>query len=944
MVQRGEGSVRFWQHHFDGLDASAFPTVTSSTRAPRQDGLLEHEIIHMTWQAQQKWSNVAICRAALAVLLARYTHAPEALFGIVVTHLDPDSKNQRAKPAQAVVPTRVLCAPHQSCSHLLQHVTAHDATVSQLDRAGLDDIRNAGEYASAACGFQTVLEVVTIQYALQASSNELHHRGISTSDAFNLCTDRALFLECQMADDSAFIRARYDQSLIDARQMTRFLGQLGCLIKTFLGSGADVPIGQLQPPTQEDQAEIHDWNSAELESSDVCVHDVIAERSASRPGSTAVFAWDGEWTYEELNNLSSRLAAHIQSLGLNHEQTVPICFEKSKWVVVGILAVLKAGLAFTLIEPSHPPARIAQICQQTSATIALVSKMQYNTLQNLVSHCVIVDDELSQSLSAYQDGFISVAKPQNLAYIIFTSGSTGDPKGCMIDHRGFASCALKYAPELHISSKSRSLQFASYAFGACLIEIVATLMQGGCVCIPSEEDRMNNITDFINSAGVTWALLTPSFIGAIRPENIPRLQTLVLGGEALSAEIRDTWASQVQLLCGYGQSETSSICSVARIDPGMADPSNIGRATGARLWITDPDNPDQLAPIGCIGELVVESPGVARGYIVPPPQTKSPFIAGTPSWHPTSRYIDRFSFYRTGDLVRYKSDGTIVYLGRRDLQVKIRGQRVDIGDVETHLRQQLPNDVVAVVEAVQRPSTSHNTILVAFLVGLNQNGEDNTVSATRASILEPSVARNITAKLQQLIPQYGIPSYYILLKRVPTTATGKTDRRKLRSIGAELLDEMTQNTTSKEETPTDSPISREDTLRQLWFRNLNIDPKSHIQAANFFDLGGDSIAAIKMANMARSAGIELSVADIIRYPDLSNLVSKVSVQLCLDLDGIEPIANRSLTLGTGDCSPLPLCAAHDKAKPPPPKHEPRRNFYKRLWGRRSKETPNELDK
>ncbi|KAK8917716.1 Enniatin synthase [Metarhizium anisopliae] len=886
-----EASVRFWQHHFDGLDASAFPTVTSSTKIPRQDGLLEHKIAYMTSQSQQKWSNVAICRAALAVLLARYTHAPEALFGIVVTHLDPDSKNQTAKPAQAVVPTRVLCAPHQSCSRLLQYVTAHDATVSQLDRAGLDDIRKAGEYASAACGFQTVLEVVT-----KASSNELHGQEISTSDAFHLCTDRALFLECQMADDSAFIRARYDQSLIDARQMTRFLGQLGCLIKTFLGSVADVPLGQLQPLAQEDQTEINDWNSAELESSDVCIHDVIAERSASRPGSTAVFAWDGEWTYEELNSLSSRLAAYIQSLGLDHEQAVPICFEKSKWVVVGILAVLKAGLPFTLIEPSHPPARIAQICQQTSATIALVSKIQYNTLRNLVSQCIIVDDELSESLLAYQDGFISVAKPQSLAYIIFTSGSTGEPKGCMIEHRGFASCALKYAPELHINSKSRSLQFASYAFGACLIEILATLMQGGCVCIPSEQDRMNNITDFINNAGVTWALLTPSFIGAIRPENIPRLQTLVLGGEALSAEIRDTWASQVQLLCGYGQSETSSICSVARIDPGTADPSNIGRATGARLWITDPDNPHQLAPIGCIGELVVESPGVARGYIVPPPQAKSPFIAGTPSWHPTSRYLDRFSFYRTGDLVRYKSDGTIVYLGRRDLQVKIRGQRVDIGDVETHLRQQLPSDVVAVVEAVQRPSTSHNTILVAFLVGLKQNGEDNTVSATRASILEPSVARDITAKLQQLIPQYGIPSYYILLERLPTTATGKTDRRKLRSVGGELLDEMTQNMTSKEETPTDSPISREDTLRQLWFRNLNIDPKSPIQAANFFDLGGDSIAAIKMANMARSAGIELSVADIIRYPDLSNLVNK-----------------------------------------------PRRNFYKRLWGRRLKGTPNQSD-
>ncbi|KAG8412695.1 hypothetical protein J3458_013136 [Metarhizium acridum] len=224
---------------------------------------------------------------------------------------------------------------------------------------------------------------------------------------FNFCTDRALFLECQMADDSALILARHDQGLIDARQMTRFLGQPGYSIKMFLGSVADMSIGELAPLTEEDGQEINNWNSDELESSDACIHDVIAGRAADRPGSTVVFAWDGEWTYAELNSLFSRLAAHIQSLDLGREQAVPVCFEKSKWVVVGILAVLKAGLAFTLIEPSYPPARIAQICQQTWAKIALVSKVQYNTLHNVVPQCIIVDEELSQSLTGHEVRFIS---------------------------------------------------------------------------------------------------------------------------------------------------------------------------------------------------------------------------------------------------------------------------------------------------------------------------------------------------------------------------------------------------------------------------------------------------------------------------------------------------------------------------------------------------------
>ncbi|KAG8416103.1 hypothetical protein J3459_013765 [Metarhizium acridum] len=240
-------------------------------------------------------------------------------------------------------------------ARIFRNMSRHTMPPSQLSQAGFDDIRNAGEFAAAAWGLQTVLEFVTNQHGWQASSNKSHHGENSTSDAFQLLHGPYPFLECQMADDSALILARHDQGLIDARQMTRFLGQPGYSIKMFLGSVADMSIGELAPLTEEDGQEINNWNSDELESSDACIHDVIAGRAADRPGSTVVFAWDGEWTYAELNSLFSRLAAHIQSLDLGREQAVPVCFEKSKWVVVGILAVLKAGLAFTLIEPSYPP-------------------------------------------------------------------------------------------------------------------------------------------------------------------------------------------------------------------------------------------------------------------------------------------------------------------------------------------------------------------------------------------------------------------------------------------------------------------------------------------------------------------------------------------------------------------------------------------------------------
>nr|ABR28366.2 bassianolide synthetase [Xylaria sp. BCC 1067] len=867
-----EGAARFWRQHFDGLNASVFPPLPSHTVVPDPDTQSEHRISYPRL-AQQKWSNTAVCRAALAVLLARFTHAPEALFGVVTErpHAFKEQEHLMNSPTRTVVPIRVLCASDQSVSDILRAITTHDDAMHEFEQAGLRNIRNAGDDASAACGFQTVL-LVTDSDTPQTPGSALH-RIVEESDRFVPCTNRALLLNCQMADDSALLVARYDQSVIDSRDVARFLRQLGGLIKQLQSHAIDLPLGQLDVITQEDRAEIESWNSDRLQTSDVTIHDVIAKRAADAPRKIAVSAWDGEWTYNELNNVSSRLAGHIQSLDLGQGQAViPLCFEKSKWVVAGMLAVLKTGRAFTLIDPSNPSARMSQVCRQTSARVALTSQLHYDTMRAVVGQCIVVDDNLLQSLPCDEDRLNPAVKPQDLAYVLFTSGSTGEPKGSMIEHRGFTSCALKFGPALGINSDTRALQFASYAFGACLLEIVTTLMHGGCVCIPSDDDRMNNVPDFIKRSGVNWALLTPSFIGTIQPESVPGLQTLVLVGEPMSATMRDTWAPRVRLLNGYGQSESATICSVTKINPFSSEPNSIGRAVGARFWITDPNEPNHLVPIGCIGELVIESPGIARGYIVSPPRDNSPFLAKAPAWYPTKQLPDGVKFYRTGDLVCYRSDGTVVYLGRRDSQVKIRGQRVETSEVEAGLRQQSSSHIMPVVEAVKRLDSSNSTVLVAFLIGLSKGGEE----AADAYILETSVAGGINAKLQQVLPQHSIPSFYIRMKDLPCTATGKTDRRRLRSIASKLLSELFQNVASQPSAKFgSSATSTEDKLREIWFRGLNLDLKSNSGRASFFELGGDSITAIKMVNMARSAGIVLKVSDIFHNPTLAGLIDVI---------------------------------------------------------------------
>ncbi|KAK2685099.1 Enniatin synthetase [Fusarium oxysporum] len=869
-----ERATQFWRKYFSGLDASAFPPLSPPLTIPSPDAQAEHRISYSS-PIQTKWSSTTLCRAALAILLSRYTHSPEALFGVVTKQAPMLDQHQLMMdgPTRTVVPIHVSCASDQSVSDVMGAIDAHDRAMRQFVHAGLRNISSTGDNASAACGFQTVL-LVTDSDTKRAATWEILKK-TEESENFIPCTNRALLLSCQLTSEGAQFVARYDQSVIDSHHMTRFLRQLGCLIEQLQSSTDNVPcVRQVDTVTREDRAEIESWNSEPIQAQDTLIHSEMLKWAADFPNKTAVVSWDGEWTYAELDNVSSRLAQHIKSIDFGKKQAIlPLYFEKSKWVVASMLAVLKAGHSFTLIDPSDPLARMSQVLEQTAATIALTSKLHCNTVQDIVGRCIVVDDELIQSLTQTGDDELPTftAKPRDLAYIIFTSGSTGDPKGIMIEHQAFASCAAKFGPAMGINTNTRALQFGSHAFGACLLEIMTTLIQGGCVCIPSDDDRMNNVPAFINRCNVNWAMVTPSYISTFPPDAIPGLQTLILVGEQMSASVNETWAPRVQqLLNGYGQSESSSFCFVAKINPHSSEPNNIGRAVGAHSWIVDPDDSNRLVPIGAIGELVIESPGIARDYIVAPLPDKSPFIATAPTWYPSKHLPDGIKLYRTGDLARYASDGSIVCLGRVDSQVKIRGQRVELGAVETRLRQQMPDVMTIVVEAVKKPDSSSSTLLTAFLIGSSKSEQD-------VHILGQNATREINSKLEKLLPRHSIPSFYVCMDDLPRTATGKVDRRKLRIMGSKLVSGQTQTTASQWNLDSNSSATDTDSkLEEIWIRSLNLEPDSANIGASFFELGGDSITAIKMVNIARSAGMELKVSGIYQNPTLDGLKALIN--------------------------------------------------------------------
>lgn len=410
---------------------------------------------------------------------------------------------------------------------------------------------------------------------------------------------------------------------------------------------------ELEVCSPADRAKLAIWNKEVSYPSPVCIHDAIADQCFKQGQRLAVNAWDGDLTYHELDILSSKAALHLKSLGVGPEIYVPLCFEKSKWAVVALLGTIKAGGAYVFLDPLYPIARLQGICKDIRASLVVTSAMNRSISDNLASHVWDIE-ELCTSKDNRVDSVI-LAEPlaqvqsTNALYAVFSSGSSGKPKGVVMEHGAFHAAAMANAPAIGLNSTSRVLQFANLVYDVSNRDIMMTLMFGGCVCIPSESTRLYDLEEFINGHNVNWASMTPTTVDLLSPDRVPSLRHLVLGGEALALRHISTWAEKVSLMNGYGPCECAAISSLRRVQKADADAANIGSGLGTNLWIVDRDNSDSLAAIGAVGELMIESASVGRGYLDPKGRKEEigPFLCSAP-WMEQSRCGPHVRFYRTG--------------------------------------------------------------------------------------------------------------------------------------------------------------------------------------------------------------------------------------------------------------------------------------------------------
>lgn len=439
----------------------------------------------------------------------------------------------------------------------------------------------------------------------------------------------------------------------------------------------------------------------------------------------------------------------------------------------------------------------------------------------------------------------------------------------------------------------RFLQFASYTFDACLVEILTTLMMGGTVCVPREADRTNgNIAAVMEHMRVSMALLTPSFAKVLDPRDVPHLKVLILGGEAMAQSHIATWADKVHLINAYGPSECSVVATVNSHVTRVANPTNLGRGTG-RVWIVDPWNHNRLTPLGSIGELVVEGPTLSTGYLRNEERTREVFI-DNPQWtrDRSLSYPDVPSgglrrMYKTGDMVRVCNDvsGEMVYVGRKDTsQAKLNGQRLELDDVAHHLASDKSIRHAVVVLPRTGPYANRLVAVVSLRditeVRISRDRFEVVMSKQAAAIVD-----RVQERLRERLPPYMIPATWVVLQGIPLLSSGKLDRGSVAGFIESLTDESSEKITaaqslSQDQDKTAGPAQRLDiheTLKSIWSQVLNISPERITRNISFLHLGGDSITAMQVMARCRVQGISVTVHDIIVSKSVHDLALKVHV-------------------------------------------------------------------
>lgn len=537
---------------------------------------------------------------------------------------------------------------------------------------------------------------------------------------------------------------------------------------------------------------IHGYTSEVSESCEALLHDMALEHARLTPDAPAVCSWDGNLTYRELDDLTSRLGHFLANLGVRPETYVLSCFEKSTWAIVARLAIMKAGGAYISVDATDPPLFLGSIISRVNAKIMLTSPAYMSDFTPMLPTVIPITPTMLQNLPIATKTICSNVKPNNACLILFTSGSTGQPKGIIQEHRSYATAVKDYNQAIGLDRHSRVFQFDDFAFDIGNNDYLTTLIAGGCCCVPTPEKTIPNLIETFNAMKVNASFMTPTIAIQLAPSDVPTLELLCVGGEPMSNDLLLKWGPYVKLINQYGMGEAATFCAY-NISPEPGQNAVVGHSGSGAIWITNPVSPELPAPVGVVGEILIEGPHLSRGYLDSfclKPDVG--FLQFTPQWiadlHPSRAATSRI--YRSGDLGRYLHDGTVEHMGRKDTLLKLNGGRVESTEVEHVVRKTLSREDFVVVDLLGEIDGIEEPALVAFLylaenpMNLSPTAPNDTMSFVPITKLyrANALVEEICAEIMATLPVYMVPSLFLLVDTIPRTRSNKTDRRKLHQI------------------------------------------------------------------------------------------------------------------------------------------------------------------
>ena len=636
----------------------------------------------------------------------------------------------------------------------------------------------------------------------------------------------------------------YDQHELSFAQIKTIGGYYARTLQAMVNqpNGQYEQLSVLSP--EEAQTLLLEWNETSVTTpSEPCSHQLFEEQVKRTPEAMAlVFPPSiGEQgralTYRELNARANQLAHYLLKQGLKPEMLVGLGMERSVEMVIGLLAVFKAGGAYLPLDPTYPQERLEFMMQDSGVRLLLTHSQLSDRFSNkMQAICLDSDWALIEKESPKNPG--TSVKANHLAYCIYTSGSTGKPKGVLVEHRGVCNLAHSQIRAFGVEADSRVLQFASLNFDASISEIMMALGKGASLYLASRDDLLPGLPliQLLNKHKITHITLPPTALTVMEPSDLPDLQTLIVAGEACSAELAAKWMEGRTFLNAYGPSEYSVCISIANISRDGIEHSRtppIGRPIhNTQVYLLDPHL--QPVPLGVPGELHVSGAGLARGYLNRPELTEKKFIANP--------FADG-RLYKTGDLCRYLPDGNLEFLGRIDHQVKVRGFRIELGEIEAALRTE-PSIEEAVVVVREEPTGKQ---LVAYVVASQAINDSH-----------------LRAYLGEKLPNYMIPSIFMQLEQMPLTPSRKIDRHALPSPEYQPEEEKILPRTPTEEQ-----------LADIWQRVLGREQIGINQ--NFFELGGHSLLAVSLMTQIHGRfGRILPLSVLFDHPTIEKLASLLS--------------------------------------------------------------------